>query len=72
MTTDRYVTTTEAASRLGLTVSGVRIACQRGTMRAEKIGRDWLIPESEVAWYELRSLGRRFGRPPKNEKSARA
>jgi excisionase family DNA binding protein len=49
----RYLTTAEAASRLGLAVRTVRWACETGRMTAERVGRDWLIEESAILWYEL-------------------
>lgn len=54
----------EAAQRLGLSPETLRSAIHRGKMTGHKYGRDWLVEESEVAWYEMRSLGRR-GRPRK-------
>ena len=48
----------EAADRLGLSPHTVYSAIRRGRMTGHKYGRDWLVEESEVAWYEMRSRGR--------------
>ena len=56
------ITITEAARRLGRSPITLRSAIQRGRMVGHKYGRDWLVEESEVRFYELQSLGR-VGRP---------
>lgn len=56
------ITLTEAASRLGLSVSTVRHQAQGGRLRASRIGRDWLVAEGEVERYRVESLGKP-GRP---------
>jgi len=45
----KTITTAEAASRLGLTPSGVRRLCASGVIRAAQFGGSWAIPESEIA-----------------------
>jgi excisionase family DNA binding protein len=56
--TRRLLTTAEVAQRLGLSPRTVRWACSTGRMQADRYGRDWLVDEREIAWYELRHLGR--------------
>jgi excisionase family DNA binding protein len=59
-----YLTTSEAADALGLTVIGVIAAIKRGDIKAEKVGHErrgqWLIPAAEVERYkdERRPQGR--------------
>lgn len=63
------ITLKEAARRLELSDITLRSAIRRGRMTARKMGRDWLVEESEVRYYELTSLGRvgyPKGRPRKS------
>lgn len=52
------ITVQEAARRLGRSPITLRSAIHRGRMVGHKYGRDWLVEESEVRYYELASLGR--------------
>jgi excisionase family DNA binding protein len=53
------LTTTQAAAKLGVSRSWLRHLIRDGKLKAEKIGRDWLIEE-----FELDALGRgKIGRP---------
>lgn len=52
------VTLQEGARRLGVKPVTLRMAISRGRLVAHKYGRDWLVEESELRWYEMRSLGR--------------
>lgn len=52
------ITLKEAGRRLGVSDITLRSAIRRGRMQARKLGRDWLVEESEVRYYELTSLGR--------------
>lgn len=58
----KYLTVDEAAKALGLAVDSVRRYCNADTpkLRGEKMGRDWLIPESEIKRYlkERKPAGR--------------
>lgn len=55
------LTTREAANRLALTHETVRRYINRGLLRAEKRGRDWFIPLSEIERYT--AIRRPAGRP---------
>ncbi len=55
----KYLTTTQAAARLGLSESRVRQFCQVGWM-GRKIGRNWAITETELAAFK------RINRPAGN------
>jgi len=61
-----YLTVTEAAEALGLTVRGIRDRILRGEMQAERLGvRVWAIPRSEVErWQAIGRLkpGKRPGK----------
>lgn len=57
------ITINEAARRLGRSPITLRSAIHRGKMVGHKYGRDWLVEESEVRYYEMASLGRRIGWP---------
>ena len=52
------ITLKEAARRVERSEITLRSAIRRGKMVAHKYGRDWLVEESEVRYYELTSLGR--------------
>ena len=60
-----YVTVTEAARELGLTVWGVRRRIERGEMHAERLGaKVWAIPRDELERW--RGVGKlKAGRKPK-------
>lgn len=51
------MTTTEAATLLGLSPITVRRAIANGTLRARKVGRDWHITPAAVERYRRDSLG---------------
>ena len=56
------MTTSEAASALGISVNTVRHQIGAGRLRASRQGRDWLVTAGEVERYRADSLGRP-GRP---------
>ena len=45
------LSTQEFAAESGMTAVAVRKACQRGTIRADRIGGAWRIPRTEVLPY---------------------
>lgn len=57
-----FLTVDEAAKALGLAVDSVRRYCnaEKPKLYAEKFGRDWLIPKSEIDRYkrERNTVGR--------------
>jgi excisionase family DNA binding protein len=53
----------EAARRLGVSVGRLTTMIRSGILRAQKIGRTWVIDEVDVA--HVRKLDRKRGRPPK-------
>ena len=60
------MTTTEAAARLGLTKRAVSGLCNKATISARKVGRDWWIDETEVDRY---ARERRPAHRPKKEQT---
>jgi len=52
------LTTTEAASRLGITPRRVRALIAAGRLDAERIGRDWLIADDALTAVTTRKVGR--------------
>ncbi len=58
-----YLTTTQTAERLNVSQARVRQMIIEGIIKAEKVGRDNFIPESEVK--RIESLNRKAGRPKK-------
>lgn len=60
------ITVNEAAARLGLHPSRVRIFCRDGRIRgATKLGRDWVMTEAALDAFEKKE--RPHGRP-RNER----
>jgi len=59
----KYLTTAEAAERLGLSDVRVRQLCNDGRL-GRKIGRDWLISEEELTAFL--ATNRPAGRPPRD------
>lgn len=53
-----YLTTAEAAARLGVSVRRVQALIEAGRLPARKYGRDWLIPETALAAVAERKPGR--------------
>ncbi len=62
-----YLTTKETAERLNVVPSRVRRMILDGVIKAEKVGRDNFILESEVK--RLESIERKPGRPTKEDKA---
>ena len=49
------LTLIEAAARLGLAASTLRVQIRNGKLRAKKVGRDWTVTEREVERYRKES-----------------
>ena len=60
---DELMNVAEVAAALGVTVGRVRQLAVAGKLKGEKVGRDWVFRQSEVAEYQRRP--RRPGRPRK-------
>jgi excisionase family DNA binding protein len=45
------MTLTEAAERLGLSPSTLRVQIRNGRLKARKVGRDWHVTPAEVERY---------------------
>jgi excisionase family DNA binding protein len=56
------MTLAEAAPQLGVSADYLRVAANRGSLKAEKIGRDWFVTQSELDRYANENLGK-LGRP---------
>ena len=67
---DTY-TLPEAGRVLGLRPASLRQAIHRGTLQADKRGRDWHVTLNAIRWYELTHLGQRRNQHSKNQKSDR-
>lgn len=64
------LTTTQAAQRLGLSRSSVLALIAQGKLPAQKIGRDWMIDESDLELVKVRRpVGYPAGRPRKGPQS---
>jgi excisionase family DNA binding protein len=55
------ITTTEAASRLGVNQSRVRQLILSGQLPGKKYGRDWMVDEDDLSRYQ--EVRRPVGRP---------
>ena len=56
------LTLAEAAARLGLSPSTLRVQVGRGKLHARLVGKTWTVSEREVERYRVESLGRRLKR----------
>lgn len=57
-----FISTEEAARRLGISQRRVRVLCETGRFpTARRVGRDWIINPAELKLVE----NRKPGRPPK-------
>lgn len=57
----RLLTVREAAERLGVDVSRIRVLIGAGRLPADKFGRDWLIKEKDLSAFA--AVPRVAGRP---------
>lgn len=57
----RLISTAEAAARLGVHITRVQVLIREGRLPAQKIGRTYVIDESDLKMVEERKAGR----PPK-------
>lgn len=54
------MTLSQMAERLGLeSTSALRRLCELGSIKADKLGKTWLVKISEVDRYERERLGKR-------------
>ena len=60
---DGLMNVAEVADALGVTVGRVRQLATSGKLKGEKVGRDWVFRQSDIAEYQRRP--RRPGRPRK-------
>lgn len=58
-----YLTTQEAADRLGLSKRQVQTLIKRGQLPAERVGHIWLLKPEDVETFQRRPVGR-----PKHDK----
>ena len=61
-----YLTTTDAAKRLGVTSQRVGTFIRHGRLPATRIGRDWMILSNDLDAFAERQ--RTNGRPPRKPK----
>ena len=57
--------TTEAAERLSVSPRRVAAMIVQGILKAEKVGKTWIINEADVA--KVAKQSRKAGRPPKSK-----
>ena len=54
----KIITTKVAAEMLGVTVRRVQALIKDGRLQAEKLGRDWVVKESDIESVRERKVGR--------------
>jgi len=59
------LTLVQAAEQLGVAPATLRAQIHRGKLRAQKLGRDWLVDNAEVERYRTDSLKRREESSPR-------
>ena len=64
---EEYLTTTEVAEKLGVTVGRVRQMVANGQLPATKIGRDNFVKEADLENVKNRKVGRPKGYSPKTK-----
>jgi excisionase family DNA binding protein len=62
------ITTSEAASMLGLKPARVRQLAQRGELPGQRKGQDWIFKPDDVVSFKRRPVGRPPGRVGKMRK----
>jgi excisionase family DNA binding protein len=67
----KLLTTDEVAERLGVTVRRVQAMIKGGRLPAEKMGRDWLVRETDLPLVAVRQPGRPKKGTAKPAKKAR-
>ena len=55
------LTLNQAADRLGLAASSLRVQIRNGKLRGRKVGTTWTVSKREVERYRAESLGKRKG-----------
>ena len=50
--TPKVLTLPEAAADSGISAGYLRVAANRGTLKANKIGRDWVVTAEELARFK--------------------
>jgi len=60
-----FITTSQAAKKLGISQRRVQALITADRLPAQKIGRDWLIRESDLELVRVRKTGYPKGRPRK-------
>ena len=64
----KIIGTAEAARRLNVTQSRVRVLIDSGRLKAMKVGREWLIDPQDLD----AAKDRKVGRPRKSRKSTKS
>ena len=64
--TDELLTTKQAAELIGYHPEYIRQLVKAGKLKAEKIGRDWLIPKSKLLAYARKAGKTGAKRGPKS------
>lgn len=64
------MTLTEAAAETGRNPSTLRRAVMRGTLKAEKVGRDWLVYQQDLDAYLASADATERGKHMKHRKGA--
>jgi len=63
----KLLTTEEVAARLGVSIRRVQAMIKSGSIKADKMGRDWFIKESDLASVRVYGVA---GRPEGSTKKA--
>lgn len=59
------MTTKQVAAELNIQPRSVKQLCRRSVLKAEKIGRDWIISREDLEHYK--TIRQRPGRKPKEQ-----
>jgi excisionase family DNA binding protein len=62
-----WISTKQAAAKLGVTVMRVRQYIKAKKLKAQRLGREWMVSAASVAGFERPELGR----PPKRKRGGK-
>ena len=61
---DNLISSSEAASILGITIQAVGGLLRRGTIEGQKIGRDWVVSKKSVLSYKTQKEAKEKNKAP--------
>ena len=63
-----HVSSKEAAALIGCTMGRIRQLCRAGTLKGERVGRDWIVLKSSAEAYRDSAKRKRGPKGPRGKK----